>query len=305
MNKILEQLKRINAKRVFIQFPEGLRLKILTISKRLEKEGFQTIICTERCYGACDVRDVEAKRLGCDVILHIGHTPFVKKTEIPVIYWEYRLDVDPIPILEKDLHKLEKYQNIGLLTSIQFVQTISKVKTYLEEKGKNVFVYKALMYPGQVLGCNLEAAKSIEDKVDCFLCITAGHFYGFGIVLQTEKPVFSLDLEKSEIYSLEQEKRKIQKIIAWNKSQLEDAERIGILVSWKKGQIKLVASEIKKKLEKLDKEVYILAMDEITPDKLEGLKLDFLINCACPRIGIDDIGRYRIPIINCSEMEKS
>ena len=39
-------------------------------------------------------------------------------------------------------------------------------------------------------------------------------------------------------------------------------------------------------------------MDEITPEKIQGLKLDGLINLACPRIGIDDLNRYKIPIIN-------
>ena len=301
MKKAIRELKRLGAKRILVQFPEGIMLKIQQIAKELEKNSFEVLLCMERTYGACCVREDETLRLGCDAILHIGHEKFVKKTKLPVVYWEYFLEANPRPILEKEFNKLENYERIGLITSIQFVKTISSVKKYLEAKGKRVFAYRALQYPGQVLGCRLEAAKAIESKVDCFLCISAGKFYGSGITLITEKPVLNLDLERKEIYSLEEFKKKVQKTIVWNKAQFKDAKRIGILISWKKGQL-LNPFKIKERLKKEGKEVFILAMDEITPEKIEGLKLDFLINCACPRIGVDDQSQYKIPLLNYSDI---
>lgn len=298
MKKIIQNLKDLGAKKVFIQYPEGIKLRIQDIVKKIEENSIETIICIETTFGACDIRDEEALRFGCDAILHIGHSDLGIKSKLPVFFWEYFMEADPIPILEKELDKLKDFKRIGLITSIQFVKTIPLAKEYLEKKGKEVFVHKALQYPGQVLGCNLEAAKAIDKEVDCFLCISAGEFYADGIVLSTKKPVFNLDLEKRKIYSLEEFRKKIQRIIAWNRAQLEDARRIGILVSWKKGQMLYDPFGIKKKLEKRGKEVYIIAMDEITPEKIEGLKLDALISCACPRIGIDDLERYKIPIIN-------
>ncbi len=303
MKEAVEELKRLKARRVFIQYPEGIKKKIQDIAKQLEKEGMNSVICLQECYGACDIRDEEAIRLGCDVVLHIGHEPVVKKTKVPVVYWEYFLDVDPLPALEKEFDKLKDYKRIGLITSLQFVKTIPIVKKYLEKKGKKVFVHKSLQYHGQVLGCRLDAGKAIEDKVDCFLCISAGKFYGLGMILQTEKPMLNLDLERRTIESLENEKRKIQKIIAWNKSAFKDARRVGILVSWKKGQLKL-PFEIKKRLEKEGKEAYVLAADEITPEKIMGLKLDFLINLGCPRIGNDDLERFELPILNWEQVGK-
>jgi len=295
--EVIKKLKKLKAKRIFIQFPEGIRLKIQKIVKELEGNGFETILCVEKCFGACDVRENEAKLLGCDVILHIGHEKFLPRTKIPVVYWEYFIEADPLPILEKDFEKLKDFGKIGLITSIQFVKLLPKVEEYLKEKGKKVFVHKALQYPGQVLGCDLRAAKAIEKKVDCFLAVSAGEFYAAGLVLQTDKPVLNLDLERGEIRSLEEFKKKIQKILVWNKAQLKEAKKIGLLVSWKKGQLRL-PFELKKKLESGGKEVYILAMDEVTPEKIEGLELDFLINLACPRIAIDDQAKYPIPILN-------
>jgi 2-(3-amino-3-carboxypropyl)histidine synthase len=304
MEKALEELKKLKARRVFLQFPEGLTLKIQDIVKELETNGFEVVICLERCYGACDIRDHEAKGLGCDAILHIGHEDFGCKSILPVVFWEYFIDVDPVPILQKEIKKLENYKRIGLVTSIQFVHTAKIVKDFLEMFGKNVYTHQALQWPGQVLGCRLDAAHAIADKIECFLCISAGKFYGLGVVLETDKPVFCMDLERKEIYSLDDLKKKIQKIIVWNKSQLQDAENIGLLISWKKGQFKQQVFEMKDRFEKEGKHAIIVAMDDITPDKIVGLKLDALINFACPRIGIDDLEKYKIPIVNWDQLDR-
>ena len=301
MENAIKELKKLKAKRIFVQFPEGIKRNIQDIVKELEKNGFESVVCLQECYGACDIRDEEAKRLGCDALLHIGHEDYGVKSKLPVVYWEYFIDVNPLPALEKEFEKLKNYKKIGLITSLQFVKTIPVVKKYLEKKGKKGFVNKTLQYDGQILGCRLDAGKAIENKVDCFLCISAGEFYGQGMILQTDKPMLNLDLEKKTIESLEQKKRKIEKIIAWNKSALKDAKRVGVLVSWKLGQLKSTF-DVKKKLEKEGKEVFILAMDEITPEKMEGLKLDALVNCACPRVGIDDLERYKIPVVNFTEI---
>jgi 2-(3-amino-3-carboxypropyl)histidine synthase len=303
MKEVIKELKELEAKKVFVQFPEGLTLRIQEIAKDLEKNGFQVVVCIEKCFGACDIRENEARLLGCDTILHIGHEKFFE-SKLPVVFWEYFIDVDPLPILKKEVDKLKDYKKIGLVTSIQFVKTIPIVKKFLEENGKKVFVHKSLQHAGQVLGCNLEAAKAVEKEVDCFLCISAGEFYAAGIVTITGKPVLSLDLERKEIYSLEDFRKKLQKIIAWNKAQLKDAKKVGILTSWKKGQMCDDSFRLKKSLEMEKKEVFVFAMDEITPEKLEGLKLDFLINCACPRIGLDDISRYKIPLVNIDQLKE-
>ena len=301
--EIISELQKAKAKRLFVQFPEGLMLKIQAIVKELEAKGFQTVLCLDVTFGACDVREDESKRLKCDAILQIGHSNFGVKTTIPVVYWDYLIDVDPTPILEKEFSKIENFDSFGLITQLQFVNTIPIAKKFLEEKGKKVFVGKSRTekYPGQILGCRLEAGKVVEDKIDCFLCISSGKFYAQGMALATDKPVFNLNIEYGRIESMEPVKRKLQKIIAWNKGQFKEARNVGILVTWKLGQLGLPYM-LKEKLERMGKSVYIFAMDEIVPEKLEGLKLDFLVCTGCPRIGTDDIDRYKIPIVDSSEL---
>jgi 2-(3-amino-3-carboxypropyl)histidine synthase len=286
--KNLDELRKIKAKRIFVQYPEGLKLKIQEICKQLEKEGFETVICCEPCYGACEVRDEEAERLGCDTILSIGHSDFGAKSKMPIVYWDYLYMLDPIPILKKEVENLKKFKKIGVITSLQFVKTLEKVEKFLRKNGKEVYKYKSLKYPGQILGCNIDAAKKIEHKIDCFLYIGAGKFHSLGVAIRTKKPVFSLDLEKKQIYNLEKEKMRWLKKKAWYDSELKDAKRVGIIVCWKKGQNKMEEVEkLKKELEIKGKEVYILAFDNFSKEKIEGLNLECLINMACPRLDDD------------------
>jgi 2-(3-amino-3-carboxypropyl)histidine synthase len=298
--RAVEKLKQLEAKRVFVQYPEGLKLRVQEIAKDLESSGFKVVVSVEPTYGACDLRDAEAERLGCDALLHVGHGDFGVKAELPVVFWEYFIDADPVPIIEKEFAKLKAYNKIGIVTSIQFVGAVDKARKFLESRGKEVRTHKALQHDGQILGCNLEAALKIEKDVDCFLCISAGKFYSLGLAMKTDKPMLCLDLEKGSLSGMDELKKKIQKTIAWNKAAFDEAKRVALLVSWKRGQTKQ-PFEIKKKLEAKGKEVVILAMDEITPEKLVGLKIDAAISLACPRIGIDDLGRYKIPILNLED----
>jgi len=301
---VVKKLKVVKARRVFVQFPEGLKLKIQNIADDLENEGFEVVLCMERVYGGCDVRVDEAKRLKCDVILHIAHEDFGVKSELPVIYWDYFIDVDPLPTLEKEFHELDKFKSIGLVTSLQFVHALPKVAKYLKSHGKKVFVHKSLKFPGQMLGCRVEAGLAIESKVDVFLCISAGKFYPLGLAIATNKPVLNLDLEKQQIHDMAEQKKRVQKIVEWNKAQLKEAKKVGLIVSWKCGQMFGSPSKVKKQLEKQGKKVYILSFDEFSGDKIEGLKLDMLINLACPRIGTDDLERIKIPLINWYQVVK-
>lgn len=284
----LDELKRLRAKRVFVQYPEGLKTKIQEIDEELKRSGFETILCCEPTFGACDVRDFEAKRLGCDAILHIAHTDFGINSELPVVYWDYFFDVDPIPIIEKEFSLIEKYKTIGLFASLQYIPAMKKVKQYLEDRGKKVVIAKTQKYEGQILGCRIDAA--VKLKADCLLYVGTGRFHPFGVVLATNKPVYSLDLEKQKIIDFEKEKIKYLKKKAWYDQKIKDSKVIAITVCWKQGQNRIKeAFKLKKELEKQGKQVHILAFDTISKEKIIGMKFDTVINMVCPRMDDEDL----------------
>ncbi len=294
--------------RVFVQYPEGLKSKLWEIQKKLEKEGYDVIFDNEPTYGFCDLKDEEALRLGCRAIIHIGHNAFgfehlLRKSKVKVIIWEWKYDVNKEKvnkILEKDVKKLKSYKKIGLVSSLQYLNYVYYLKDKLKEYGFETVVPK----DPQILGCNVVNARVIEDKVDAFLVPTEGKFYVLGLALEINKPIFAFDLEKEEIYSLENEKKKYLTVKYFYLEKFKEAKKIALLVSWKKGQMFYDPIEIKKKLEKMGKEVVmILAMDEIDEKKLIGIDVDFYINLACPRI-FDGYERFDKPILNWRDIER-
>ncbi len=298
----LEELKAKGVRKALVQIPEGLKMKAQKIVDSLQKEGTEAIISVEPCFGSCDLGDKEAKALGCDVVLHIGHSPLVSDTEVPVIYEEYRQDFDPVPLLEKHLSQLP-YNSVGLITTIQHIDSLKKAKSFLEGKGKAVHIGQpqAARYPGQILGCDHSAALSIEDKVECFLFMGSGLFHPLGLAEKTEKPVLFLDKESGELKDLSEERFKRQKIRAANLAKATLSNNFGILISTKAGQMHLKqAEQAKKALEEKGKKAWILVGDQVTPEKLLGLNLDCLVNCACPRI-TEDVSLFKKPIITAEE----
>jgi len=279
-----------------LQIPDGLKRKALKIADEL---GDVLIDC-ESCYGACDLAINEAKALGCDKIIHFGHSKLIE-TDIPVEYKEIRENIDLTPLLKKINIKERR---IGLVSTLQFIDSLEDVKNFLEKNGKIIRIGKGRNYAGQILGCDLSVAKEIEKDVEAFLYIGSGNFHPLGLALKTEKPVYFLNIEKNKMEDLKELKEKFLRQRYASVALAKDAKIFGILVSVKPGQLNLkLANEIKKKLENKEKKAYILVFNEIKPEKLEGLELDCYINTACPRIAIDNRTEFKKPILNPDEIE--
>jgi 2-(3-amino-3-carboxypropyl)histidine synthase len=304
--RLIREIRSRKANKGLLQLPEGLKTQALKIVQALEKSGAEILLSVETCYGACDIMDREAKSLGCDLIVHVGHSQMLGKTQVPVIYEEYGMDFDPIPLLEKNLKGLEPFRSVCLLTTLQFLDSLEPVRRFLESKGKRVVIGKPKIakYPGQVLGCDHSAATSSESQCDCFIFLGSGRFHPLGVSLSVEKPVLFLDFESGKLESLEKEKFKLLKIRTAQIEKARDSSSFGILVSTKPGQGSLaVAESVKKQLEKKGKSAWILVAGEFTPEKILGLKLECLVDCACPRMA-EDTSLFRKPIIRPEDTEK-
>lgn len=290
--------------RILLQVPEGLKGKAMEIAAKLEKEGNEVVISAEPCYGACDIKTGEAKRLGCQKIVHYGHTKFID-IDFPVEYVEHREKVDVIPVLEKNYSIVKGFKSIGLVSSLQFIDAIPLAKDFLEKKGHKVLVSdkgNKTLHPGQILGCDISNTLTIESKVDAFLFLGCGKFHPLGLSLKQDKPIFSLDFEKGSIGKVDDNLFRKQKSVAM--ALAKDARVFGILVSTKLGQQNIaLAKELKQKLEAAGKTAFVLALDEIRPEKLMGIRADCWVNTACPRIAVENRTEFNNPILNPDELD--
>ena len=293
MQSLIDQIKKKKAKKIMVQVPEGLKMKAVNLIEDLRKEGIEAFLSADPCYGACDLRDVEAKKMECDLLVHIGHNKFYVdfKTAVPVLYYPYEMKLDSKDLEKSDFSRI-KEKNIGLVSTIQHTISLDEIVKILENHNKKAFI------GGQILGCWSANAQKIEKKVDAFLYIGSGKFHPEG--MKTKKPIYTLDIETKRIEKIDMillEKKRFAKIY-----KAKDAKSFAILVSVKGGQKELIGSaeRIKKKLESKNKKAYIVVMDEINENKLLGLKVDAYVNTACPRIAEDHFSK---PMLNPEDLE--
>jgi len=74
LEKVVKTIKKQKARRVLLQFPEGLKPHSTVIAREIEKKaGCECLIWLGTCFGACDV-PLGAERLGIDLIIQFGHS---------------------------------------------------------------------------------------------------------------------------------------------------------------------------------------------------------------------------------------
>jgi 2-(3-amino-3-carboxypropyl)histidine synthase len=303
--RVKQEILKLGAKRVLIQFPEGLKPEAPRIAKIIEKFGVLPIISADPCYGACDLATAEAESLGVDLIIHYGHSKLVKYERVPTIYVEARATLNVNAAVEKALPMLEKWSKIGLATTVQHVQALDEVREILIHAGKTVVIGDTgrLNYPGQVIGCDYSNAISIAKDIEAFLFIGGGQFHALGVALSTSRPTIIVDPYDNTAFSIDKEAEKIFKQRWASVEEAQKGKTFAVLVGLKPGQKRLEeASKVKDMLEEKSKIAYLFAVKEITPEVLmEFPTVDVFVNTACPRISLDDAVIFRKPVLTINE----
>lgn len=303
--RVKHEILKLGAKRVLLQFPEGLKSEAPRLAKIVEKTGALPIISADPCYGACDLPTAEAESLGMDMIIHFGHSKLMKHERVPTIYVEARAAVNVDGAVEKALSMMEHWHNIGLATTVQHVQTLDVVREILIRAGKTVMIGDAgrLSYAGQVIGCDYSNTQFIAKDVEAFLFVGGGLFHALGVALSTMKPTIVAEPYEGRAFSVDKEAVRVMKQRWANIEEARGGNEFAVLVGLKAGQMRLEqALQIKRRLEEKDKSVCLLAINEITPEALmEFPTIDVYVNTACPRIAIDDTARFRRPMLTTNE----
>lgn len=285
-SEILGLLREKKAGRVLVQVPEGLKKGSIELLDYLEGENIDCVLSAEPCFGACDLRDKEAKVLGCNLVLHIGHMDFGLETSVPVVYYEYKIEHDLVPLAKAAMNNI-RHRKLCLVSTVQFSGSLGTVKKFLEKNGFEVHI------GGEILGCDTSRAEKYENIVEAFLFIGSGRFHPLGLQERVSKPVLFLDVEKRALEDLHGEKAAIEVKREMRLQKARDLSRFGIIVSTKPGQMRIkTAEKLKKYLREKGKSAFILCVDQLTPDKILGVDIEAIVNTACPRMS-EDSGQFK------------
>jgi 2-(3-amino-3-carboxypropyl)histidine synthase len=293
LSRLIGELRERGAKRVALQFPEGLKRKAPEMALRLKEAGFEVMVSGDPCYGACDL-PLPALALA-DVLVHVGHAPVDDRPGI--LYDLHPMDFDvgalgqAIPLL--------RGKRVGLVTTAQHLHLLDRVVAFLEEQGIEAVVAGGTgraRYPGQVLGCSFAGARA--TCCGEILYVGTGLFHPLGIALATGARVIALDpyLGTATVVSAERMKRRRHSLI----EKARGAERIGILVSTKSGQGR---PALARRLAGLSPKAVLVLLCEVSPDALLTLGFDCYVNTACPRLAYDDEIRFPVPVLAPPEFE--
>jgi 2-(3-amino-3-carboxypropyl)histidine synthase len=291
---IIEVIERRNPRSVALNGPEALIPKLQDVAEHITAVfGIQVYIIGDTCWGSCDLNTHAADMLSADILFNIGHTiamdTFGPKVVMIGAFDDISFDVIATKCA-RDL--LGKYKTISLVTDSQHLHQIDKVKRIFEDLGYNVMIGrgKGQLRDAQVFGCEFYPAHNVHKQVDAYVFLGQSMFHSAGVALSTEKPTFMLDPYFQEYSEVSEFAQTLHKKAILSIYKALDAEKIGIIIGLKEGQFAhLRAIELKKEFEKLGKKVQLIALTEITQERIQIFKgIDAFVQVACPRIGTDN-----------------
>ncbi len=301
LDRIVEAVADRDARKVGLQFPEGLKRRGPRVADDLREllpDGVRVLISGQPCYGACDLDTYLMRRT--DVFVHFGHSP-MKESE-KIIYVPLFSNVEVAPIIDEAFAELsdpEEDPDVGLVTTAQHMNRFEEMRAHLEDAGYTVHTRRGddrLTHEGQVLGCNYASADIPADQV---LYVGGGKFHPLGLAMEhPEKHVVIADPVNNVVTVADTEKFLKQRYGAVHRAM--SAEKWGVLFCTKIGQGRW---DIAERIVEENEDAYLITMDEITPDRLRNFKMDAFVNTGCPRITTDDGPRFHKPMLTPGEYE--
>jgi len=303
--RLRDEIKKRQAKRVLIQLPEGLKAEGPRLASAVKKAGALAFVSADPCYGACDMAFQDAQSLDADLLVHYGHSEMTRRALLPTIYVEARATVSVKNAVKKALPLIKPWRSIGLVTTVQHVDTLGEARQPLLEAGKSVAIgdVGGMKHPGQVVGCDYGNAEAVAKDVEAFLFVGGGRFHAIGVALATAKPTVVADPYEKRAYSVENDVKKIIKQRWASIKEAKKAADFGVLIGLKSGQKRLnEALWVRERLDKAGKKAVVLALREVTPEMLMQFPtIEAFVNTACPRISLDDASKFRKPVLTLNE----
>ncbi|KAF7594057.1 Diphthamide biosynthesis protein 1 [Aspergillus hancockii] len=177
--KTIHRIRSSGAKRVALQFPEGLLIFATTISDIITQfcPGTETIIMGDVTYGACCIDDYTARALGCDLLVHYAHSCLipVDVTKIKTLYIFVDISIDTSHLIATLERNFQAGKTIATVGTIQFNATLHGLKPVLERAGYKVIIPQITpLSKGEILGCT---SPQLSDEIDILLYLGDGRFH--------------------------------------------------------------------------------------------------------------------------------
>lgn len=233
-----------------------------------------------------------------------------------------------VKLNDEALALCKKFKSIALFSSVQFLKQLPIVKKQLLSLGIKVVSSKAsrASAENQILGCNTYYSNlnlPRKPRPEAFLYIGDGMFHALALVLAQRdendfRQVIKFDPIEQKASLLDKEM--CMAIFKKNRASLMkflSAENIGVFITVKPGQQQLKKGrELMTKYAGINgnqrgkqgrseypsKRFYFFVGNSMNFNQLEDFNfIDVWVNTACPRIGLDDVVKTDLPIVNIED----
>ena len=313
--KTVWRLKKDGAQKVALQLPEGLMLFACILADIFEQcAGVKDVlIMADVTYGACCVDDYSARALGCDFMVHYGHSCLVpidvtaKSSGLKLLYVFVDIDIDVEHLVESVKLTFEnRNTRIALLCTIQFAAAMHKAKQLIDDiYTRQAYVPQAKpLSRGEVLGCT-SPSLACED-VDCLVFVADGRFHlESAMIANPHLPAERYD-PYTRVLTIEHYDTHLMREI--RKGQIDkasDAQSWGVVLGTlgRQGNPKIL-ERIEKILKAKNKRYVVLLLSEMFPAKLKLLddSVDAWVQIACPRLSVDWGTAFSKPLLSPYEL---
>lgn len=309
IHKTIWRIREMKAKRVALQFPEGLLMYSMVISDILQQfTTADTVIMGDVTYGACCVDDYTAAALGADLLVHYGHSCLVsvdQTASVKVLYVFVDIKIDPLHFIDsvKLNFKAEKCGQIALVSTIQFVTTLQAAAQELRTHGYDCIVPQAKpLSPGEILGCT---SPQLPETTKMIIYLGDGRFHLESIMIANPKlKAYKYDPYEKKFTIEEYDHKTMQDMRYTHIERARKAQKFGIILGTlgRQGSTR-VHKFLEKRLHAKGFKTTTILLSEIFPSKLDMFAdIDAFVQIACPRLSIDWGTAFTQPLLNPYEL---
>jgi len=336
VQKTIWRLREHRCEGLALQFPEGLLLYATTLA-----DIFRTFVSTVRAvvilgdvtYGACCVDDFAAKKLGCDFLVHYGHSCLVPVSDclcrtlyvfVDILFDEEHL----VQSIRKTFP--EREMRIALAGTIQFANAIGKTREILRPFYDCFDIGRVKpLSPGEVLGCT---APSLDDEMgvmpqrrtmddegedrnggagekkkmkahDAIVFVADGRFHLEAIMIANPNvPAYRYDPYERILTREYYDHVGMQNVRKSMILRSKKAKKFGLILGTLGRQGNpAVLNRLEELFSSKNKETVVFLISEISPERIALLSekggIDAFVQVACPRLSIDWGEAFCVPVL--------
>ena len=324
IRKTIWKLRQAGSKKVALQFPEGLLMFACVIADIVKQfTGADTVVMGDVTYGACCVDDLSAKALGCDFMVHYGHSCLVpvSNTSIKMLYvfveitfdtthvsarlsllWTAHTSIAHLPcsqLVQLIKDSFDHSKPLAVLGTIQFAAAIHRVRSELTGTFPRLLVPQSKpLSPGEVLGCT---SPRLPKDIPHYVFVSDGRFHlESALIHNPTKAAFRYNPYDKTMTAESYDHEAMRTVRKAAIDAAVGADTVGLILGTLGRQGNpAILRRLKTRLRAAGKRVVTVLMSEIFPQKLALFpQVQAWVQVACPRLSVDWGEAFTVPLLN-------